>query len=197
MRICRRFRFFATVLFLSISSYAFSKSITIEGKGIVCINGQMFEEGRLYFFGTSWAETVHFRIKPEKQFYLDSLLIYRDSMGWDTLIVVSRDSIYAERDDTLHYYHYGHSYGEGYSFHFVFKEVQPWSGERAVAYKSRDKSYMQIYRPEELFDSAFTSVVSLQNDLDLANNIDPYLYIGSFCHGINCAPHSSTIRGNN
>ena len=102
MRICRRFRFFATVLFLSISSYVFSQKvqIEIEGNGTVFVQDKSFHGEGIYEFEVeNGIDTLHFCIKPGKQFYLDSLLDY--SLG--EAIPISRNNIYAERDDNLHY----------------------------------------------------------------------------------------------
>ncbi|MBD5396846.1 hypothetical protein HDR62_01705, partial [bacterium] len=134
--------------------------VTIEGDGIVCMQENTFQGAGTYVFEVEEGSEFHFRIKPGKQFYLDSLWV-----GGGMPLPVSRDSIYAERDDTLHYY-YRIAQGN-IGFHFIFKEVQPWQGGVDKAYRSKDKSYVQIYRPEELFVREIQTI-SLQNNLDFA-----------------------------
>ncbi|MDE5608804.1 MAG: hypothetical protein K2I66_00290, partial [Bacteroidales bacterium] len=136
--------------------------VTIEGDGVVCIQENTFQGAGTYVFEVGEHTDLHFRIKPGKQFYLDSLLV-----GSGMPLLVSRDSIFAERDDTLHYYRPLTASAD--TLRFVFKEVQSWKRGVAVPYKSRDKSYAQIYRPEELYDPSPSPVASLQNDIDLGN----------------------------
>ena len=77
MQICRRFRFSAIVLFLSISSYVFSQKvqIEIEGNGTVFVQDKSFHGEGIYEFEVEEGIELHFRIKPGKQFYLNSIEI--------------------------------------------------------------------------------------------------------------------------
>ena len=172
MWICKSFRWTAIALFLFMFSYAFSQKIQIEikGDGVVRIFEKSFQGTGVYVSEVKGDPELHFRIKPGKQFYLDSLLIYRNRIARDSMLRVSRDSIYAERDDTLHYYRYGLPESVD-TFLFVFREVEPWSGRAEDPYGSRDGTYVQVYKAEELFseNSEMTIyTISLQNDLDLA-----------------------------
>ena len=137
-----------TTLFLFVSTFSFAQvkvNVEIEGEGVVCVREKSFNGVGLHEVDVEKGTELHFRIKPGKQFYLDSLSIYK--FGEDVQVQVSRDDIYAERDDTLHYY--TRLSTEGNVFHFVFREVLPWDGVGLNPYKSRDKSYSHIYIDRE------------------------------------------------
>ena len=98
-----RIRYISIVLSLFVSTFAFSQvkvNIEVEGNGVVCVQDKSFQGAGIYEFEVEEGAELHFRIKPGKQFYLDSLWV-----GGGMPLPVSRDSIYAERDDTLHYYY--------------------------------------------------------------------------------------------
>ena len=159
--------------------------VTIEGDGIVCMQDNTFQGAGTYVFEVEEGTELHFRIKPGKQFYLDSLLI-----GGGMPLLVSRGSIFAERDDTLHFYR--PSTASADTLRFVFKEVQPWQGgECAKMYRSKDLQYGQIYRPSEICD------ISVRNDMTISiqNNLE---YASQVSHGsVLLSPHYKVINGNN
>ncbi len=177
MRVCGYFRWVSIVLFLSISSYVFSQKvqIKIEGNGAVFVQNKSFRGEGIYEFEVERGlDTLHFCIKLGEQFYLDSLLDF--SLG--VAMPISRNNIYAERDDNLHYYKC--SLPDINVFHFVFREVQPLHVLPYPPYGSQDKRYSLIYTPEEFIyactqlkaseiasPGSDTITISLQNDIDL------------------------------
>ena len=186
MRICKPFRCAGVALFLFISAFAFSQvkvNIEIEGNGVVCVQDKSFQGAGIYEFEVEEDIEFHFRIKPGKQFYLDSLLI-----GGGMPLLVSRGSIFAERDDTLHYYKRGHV------FRFVFREVlsQELSGYIVQEpYVSRDGLYCQVYNSTEWmrwvsYKYPKLLTISIQNDLEMNKDLNTA-----------CLPRLLVLKGNN
>ena len=153
------------------------RCVEVKGKGFVqarsdisCVENAT--ERPCAIFTVEVGKEVSFSIKPGAQYYLAKIEI-EDTSG--KIKEVSRERIYAERNDTL-YYQCNDTVNVKYCF--IFENVKPWSGLVYPPYGSRDRKYYLIYTPEELFYACktemvryFEQTISLQNDIDFGRKI--------------------------